>query len=286
MTIRSICYTGSVFLSLSAASLALFFSVLFYGILSLPYFFLVFLLTYAVYAMDRLVGIDADRESQSERTAFLERHKGPFTASAALAFAGALLLAAVSSWQVLALTLLAPLVVALYSGNLTRRALGTRHPALKQYFIIKDGVIAAGWAFLLPLTALYTGLPMSPGHWLFLIPLLIKLFVMAAAYDFKDIRADRRTCVRTLPIVVGEPVTKMVLHFLNIAATVFILLLVHLGYVPLLGTVFLPAFIYQAAMIQLVRDGAPEWVYFVVCDLEQVVWLLFLILGGWCRGHF
>jgi len=148
MTIRSLFDTGLTFLSLSAASMALFFSVLFYNILSLSYFLLVFFLTYAVYGMDRLAGLEDDRNSHPERTAFLDRNRRPFIISIVLAFSGSLLLAARSGWVVLLIPF-APLAVTLYSGNLARTLLGTRKPNLKQHFILKDCVIAAGWAFLL-----------------------------------------------------------------------------------------------------------------------------------------
>jgi 4-hydroxybenzoate polyprenyltransferase len=285
MTIRSVFYTGLIFIPLSAASMALFFSVLFYNILSLPYFLLVFSLTYAVYGMDRLAGMEEDRISHPERTTFLERNRRPFIGTVVLAFSGALLLAARSRW-VLVLIPLAPLAVMLYSGNLASKMLGTRKPNLKQYFLIKDCVIAAGWAFLLLVTSLYHNLSMTAEQWLFLIPLLMKLFVMASAYDFKDISSDRRTSVRTLPVVIGERSSKLVLHVLNTVATALILLLVYFGYLPLLGLVFLPALLYQFVMIHLVRENAPAWVYFILCDLEQFFWLVFLGIGGGMIGYF
>jgi 4-hydroxybenzoate polyprenyltransferase len=121
--------------------------------------------------------------------------------------------------------------------------------------------------------------------WLFLIPLLMKLFVMAVAYDFKDISSDKNAGVRTLPVVMGEDSSKLVLHILNAVATVLILLFIYLGLLPFLGVIFVPAFIYQFLMIHLVRKDAPGWVYFLICDLEQFFWLVFLGIGGWAIGY-
>jgi 4-hydroxybenzoate polyprenyltransferase len=172
-----------------------------------------------------------------------------------------------------------------YSGNLSRKLRGTRKPNLKQHFIVKDIAIASGWAFLLPLTSFYLGRPIMTGQWLFLTPLLMKLFVMAVVYDFKDVNSDRRAGVQTLPVVMGEDSSKLVLHILNTVATVLTLLLVYFGFLPLLGVAFVPAFIYQFFMIHAVRTDAPGWVYFVVCDLEQFFWLVFLAIGGWVIGY-
>jgi 4-hydroxybenzoate polyprenyltransferase len=285
MSISDILQTGVVLLALSASSMALFFSILFYRVFSMSLFLLVFLLTYAVYAMDRLASMEEDQLSHRKRTLLLQRIKWPFAGSIALAFSGALLLATSSNWVTMLIPV-APIVVMFYSGALSQKLLGTRKPNLKQHFIVKNIVIASGWAFLLPLTSLYLGRPIVTAQWLFLLPLLMKLFVMAVVYDFKDISSDRRAGVQTLPVVMGENFSKLVLHILNATATVLILLLIYFSLLPLLGVVFVPAFIYQFLIIHMVQRDAPGWVYFVVCDLEQFLWLVFLGIGGWVISYY
>jgi len=285
MSISAFLHTGVVFIALSAASMAVFFSILFFKIFSLTYFLIIFLLTYAVYGMDRLASLEEDRLSHPERACFLQRNRWGFALSTVLAFSASFLLAAVTSGWVAVLIPIAPIAVIFYSGNLSQKVLGTRRPQLKKYFIVKDVTIASGWAFLLVVTSVYAGRSIRTGEWLFLVPLLMKLSVMAAVYDFKDIDSDRRTRIRTLPIVVGEDTTKLVLHTLNAVATVMILLLVYFGFLPLLGVVFVPAFVYQFFMIHLVRKDASEWIYLVLCDLEQFFWLIFLVIGGLMIGY-
>jgi 4-hydroxybenzoate polyprenyltransferase len=251
---------------------------------SLTFFLVVFLLTYAVYGMDRLTSLQEDLLSHPERTHFLQQNRWPFAMSLVLAFSGSLLLATSSGW-IAALIPIAPLAVMFYSGKLPLKLFGARRPHLKEHFVVKNVCIASGWAFLLFVASMYLGRPMEVGAWIFLIPLLMKLFVMASAYDFKDINSDRKSVVRTLPIVMGEDSSKVVLHILNALATVLILCLVYFGLIPLLGIIFVPAFIYQLLMIHLVRKDAPAWVYYIVCDLEQFFWLVFLGIGGWLIGH-
>jgi len=284
MNVSAFLNTGLVLLSLSAASMALFFSILFFRVLSTTYFLVVFLLTYAVYGMDRIGSLEEDRLSHPERTRFLQQNKWPFAVSIVLAFLGSLLLAATSGW-VVALVPIAPLAVMIYSGNLPKKVFRSRRPSLRQCLIIKNICIASGWAFLLLVTSFYLGHPMSTGSWLFLVPLLMKLFVMAVAYDFKDISSDKNAGVRTLPVVMGEIGSKLVLHLLNAVATVLILLFIYLGLLPFLGVVFVPAFVYQFLVISLVREKAPGWVYSIICDLEQFFWLVFLGIGSWTIGH-
>ena len=276
-------YHTGVMLALSAASLALLCTVLLYGEWSAGYFLMVFLVTYAVYGLDRLAGLDEDRLSHPERVRFLEHRRRPFTASVALAFLGAVGLAALSGWVTL-LVPVAPAVIVLYSGSLSERLFRVRGPDLKRYFLVKDAAIASGWTFLLPLGALYMGRPLDGRAILFTAPLFVKLFVMASIYDFKDIDSDRRAGVRTLPVVLGESPSRLVLQALNAGATAAVLLLVAAGVLPALGVIFVPAAVYAAVLIHLSRRDAPAWVFFVVADLEQFFWLVYAGFGGWVAG--
>jgi len=285
MSISDLLHTGVILLALSAASMALFFSILFFRELSFTYFFVIFLLTYAVYGIDRLASLEEDKFSHPERTRFLRQHRGLFALSVTFTFLISVFLAAISNLVFVTLIPVAPIVVILYSGDLSQRLLGTRGPNVKQYFIIKDVAIASGWALLLFTTSVFLSQPVVSEQWIFLIPLLMKLCVMAVAYDFKDLSSDRRGGVRSLPIVLGERPTKLLLHFLNFVATIIILVLIFFGVLPFLSVVFVPAFIYQFIVIQRVRQDAPDWVYFVLCDLEQFFWLLFLGIGVLIIGY-
>lgn len=279
MNVSDLLHTGVLLLSLSAASMALFFSYLLFKELSLTYFSVVFLLTYAIYGFDRLASLEKDEMSHPQRTHFLRRNRQLFALSFVLALSASLLLAAFLSWIFAMLVPVAIIIVMLYSGDLSQRAIGTRRPNVKRYFVIKDIVIASGWGLLLFATSIFLNRPITYEQWVFAIPLLMKLFVMAVAYDFKDIDSDVQNGVRSLPIVLGEVQTKLLLHFLNVVATVIVLLLTFVGILPFLSIVFAPAFVYQFIMIQEVRRKASDWVYFILCDLEQFFWLLFLGIG-------
>jgi len=229
--------------------------------------------------MDRLASLEEDEVSHPERTHFLRRNRLMFTLSVVFTFLTSLFLAASSNLMFAALLPVAPLAVIAYSGDLSQKLLRTRKPNVKQYFIIKDVAISSGWSFLLFTTSVFLSRPVLSEQWIFLMPLLMKLFVMAVAYDFKDISSDRKGGVRSLPIVLGERPTKILLHFLNLLATIIIVVFIFLGLLPFMSVIFVPAFIYQFIMVEKVQQSAPDWVYFVLCDLEQFFWLLFLGMG-------
>ncbi len=136
-------YHTGIILSLNAASLAMVCTVLAFGEWSAGYFLMVLLITYSVYGLDRLTGIEEDSASQPERARFLERWRRPFAASIALAFPGAFILAAAAGW-VAALVPVAPAVIVVYSGNMSARVFHFRGPDLKRYFLVKDAAIASG----------------------------------------------------------------------------------------------------------------------------------------------
>jgi hypothetical protein len=68
-----------------------------------------------------------------------------------------------------------------------------------------------------------------------------------------------------------------ILQGLNAIATVgFISLVVGVRYTTD-ALVLVPLALYQALLLPMCREGASEWVYLGLCDLEQVVWLLALL---------
>lgn len=127
MNVSAFLRTGVVLIALSAASMALFFSILLFRVLSYAYFLVIFLLTYAVYGMDRLASLEEDRLSHPERTRFLQQNRWTFALSIVLAFMSSLLLAVASGWVAMLIPL-APIAVVFYSGTLSQKVLGTQAP--------------------------------------------------------------------------------------------------------------------------------------------------------------
>jgi 4-hydroxybenzoate polyprenyltransferase len=283
MNIKQFYCTGLV-IPLSTSSMSTVFSILFLNTISILLFACVFLTTYAFYAIDSIVGIEVDKVSHPEGSHFLRKHRTMMCATILLAIVASISISALVSPLIVLLVVIAPAIALMYSGDLPLKHQTGRAFGIKRFPLLKDAFIASGWAFLLPFTFLFLNAPMKAEHWLFAIPLFLKLFVMAIIYDFKDISSDRESEVRTLPIMIGEGPTKTVLHLLNFAATVSILVLVGLTAIPLLGLIFVPAFLYQGLNIHLLHKDAPDWVYYVFADLEQFFWLVFVMIWGLLFG--
>lgn len=283
MNIRFIYYLGLV-IALSTSSMSMVFSILFMDTISIPLFACVFLATYAFYAIDRAVGVDIDSVSHPERSRFLSMYRTEIYMIIILAIAGSVIISALASTQLALLVAVAPFIALFYSCGLSKSAQKRYVLGIKRVPLLKDAFIAGGWAFLLPFTFLFQNVGMKPEHWFFVLPLFLKLFVMAVIYDFKDIDSDLCSGVRTLPILIGENRTRSILHILNSIATVLILILIFSNAVSILGMIFIPGYFYQGLNIQLLRREAPDWVFYVLADLEQFFWLIFIMAWGWILG--
>jgi 4-hydroxybenzoate polyprenyltransferase len=280
MSVRHIYYLG-LMIALSTSSMSTVFSVLFLSTISIPLFFCIFLATYTFYAIDRVVGIEIDKVSHPDRSRFLNMYRTEMYIIILLAIVGSISITVMVSIQLALLVALALPVALLYSGGLSRGSQMGHAFGIKRVPFLKDVFIAGGWTFLLPFTFIFQNAPMKTEHWFFAVPLFLKLFVMAVIYDYKDIDSDMRSGVRTLPTIMGENRTKTILHLLNSIATVLILILIGLGAISVLGMIFVPAFFYQGLNIQLLHRDAPDWVYYVLADLEQFFWLVYIVLWGW-----
>ncbi|WP_455392140.1 UbiA family prenyltransferase [[Eubacterium] cellulosolvens] len=166
---------------------------------------------------------------------------------------------------------LGPLIIFIYSYEI--QGVGI---SIKKVPYLKDLIIAVGWCALVLVVLIYFDLPLTLSIVLFSIGLLIKFYVMAAIYDFKDIRSDQKNGIRTFANTLSERTAKNFLHILNALATVWIIALIYLGSISPLGFIFFPAWIYQTFLIMGVSIDTPRWFYYLPCDLEQVFWLLFI----------
>jgi 4-hydroxybenzoate polyprenyltransferase len=276
---------SAILIALSSASLAIFLSIIMLrtaldGRAALL-FLIVMSATLTVYGIDRWLEAWAPGRGRAAgdgpRSDALPRSTLRLWLGALLGlYLLSLALAALASVRIVALVALSPLIVLLYSKD--SPVYGERfRVAIKRIPLAKDLYIAAGWTLLGPLALLFYGQGPTAQDVAFLGLMFVKLFVMAVLYDFKDEDADRRDGTWTLQVRLGRSRTMTILQWLNAIATVgFIGLVVGAHYTTDV-LVLVPLAIYQALLVPMCREGASDWVYLGLCDLEQVVWLLALL---------
>lgn len=271
-TINVFYYTG-ILIALSSTSSVIVFSWLFFQTMKIDLAIVIFLITIGNYCLDRMTGAEKDKTDHPGRSEFFINYRRFFIIFSALTLSLGILLAFLHSLIFGALALLTPVIVILYSFEFENVK-----TSIKKIPYVKDIIIAGGWTALILVVIIYNNSMFAVGALYFTIGIFGKFYVMAVLYDFKDINSDRKDNIRTLPNSFGEQSTKYLLNVINIFSTIWIIALVYYGIISEIGYLFIPACLYQTLLIGFVNENAEDWVYYIFCDLEQVVWLVFAVI--------
>jgi 4-hydroxybenzoate polyprenyltransferase len=159
------------------------------------------------------------------------------------------------------------------------RWLGFRR--LKEVLVVKNALVASIFASTMTLAPIPTNGKVATGvlavMWVFFF---VRFFINTVVFDMRDEQGDRRCGIRTLPVVLGPARTRRLLHGMNLALGIFLLLVPALGLVP-------PAFAALAvgtplATWYLNRTAQPGSMHFlcdVVVDGEMYVAGLALLVS-------
>ena len=264
-TIEILGQTGLI-IALSSTSAVAVFSWIFYLPFDLRLLTIVFMLTVGSYAIDRLIDARKDKVKNVNKDNNITQYKSSIMLLIIITLIIGIILAFSKSFIFGILSVLAPIFVFLYSFEPNKKT-----KSIKKIPYLKDIVIAAGWTALVLVVLVYNQIFINLAVIFFSVGVLGKFFVMAVLYDFKDISMDLKNEIRTLPNTIGERNTKTILYIINTLATIWIIILVYTGKISTVGYIFLPAWGYQTLLIWLVSQQAPLWIYYVLCDLEQVI---------------
>lgn len=171
----------------------------------------VFLISFSVYSLDKIADIEKDIINMPERKSFLYGRKNLVFAYSVAAYLTAVVLTFMDNPIALPLVFLPFLANAFYGTKLLPWI-----PRLKDIPVMKNVVVATTWALI---TALLPGAHMD-GWPIFQIGLvfyflLVKTFIDTVLYDIRDVAGDREAGVRTMPVLLGERKTVVVLLALN-----------------------------------------------------------------------
>ncbi|HOK58170.1 MAG TPA: UbiA family prenyltransferase [Methanothrix sp.] len=171
--------------------------------------FAVFLVSFSVYTLDKLVDLDRDVSNMPARKQFLYSRRRIFLALALSAYLAATLIMAYVRPAALPLVFVPVIANAFYGMRLLPWL-----PRLKDIPVMKNVVVGSAWAVVTVLIPVfYSGYSNS---W---IPVLyfifIKTFIDTVLYDIRDLAGDRLSGVRTMPVILGEKLTVLLLLLLN-----------------------------------------------------------------------
>jgi 4-hydroxybenzoate polyprenyltransferase len=198
----------SIFIGITAFLLP-YFSFLLYEVkVNFNLLFASFLLTFAVYNINKLTDIKEDSVNVPDRAGFIEKNKYSVIFAVVAAYIASLVLSFLQNPFAIFIILFPFCMGIVYSIKLSRFR-------LKDITGIKNITIALSWAVIgtfLPLAVSFRDFTKISLVFYFFF---IRVFMGSSTFDVRDIEGDKLSGVRTIPVVFGRQKTKNLLLILN-----------------------------------------------------------------------
>ncbi len=239
-----------------------------------------YLFSYGAYMMNRTAEMEQDEVSNPQRTTHLRGRQRYLPTIVAFCFALGYILAFLVNF-VFFFALLVPLLLSLAYSVGSRKLVPLIGVAkLKQKLLVKNIAISAGWS-LIPLLV---GLYYSQLTWtlLLLAPFIfLRLMVNTIIFDVRDVDADSKYGVRTLPVVFGWINSFRWMNVLDIVSALYIVATIAAGslhpYSISLLTLPVYSLIYRRYVM---HDGSRiNFVCDFLADGEYVLWGPLMYIG-------
>lgn len=230
------------------------------------------LITFAVYANDRIADADDDARDKPGQVAFVRRHEDALYVAAAVSYGLAVSLAMLGGPLALALALLPGAFWVLYASDWLPR-LGAGLHRLKDVLLVNTAVVALAWAVSLTFLPLaFADRGVTPTVAVVFAYFFLRSFVDAELPNVSDRAGDADAGVRTLPVVVGLRGTRYVLYAVDAATAAVLAYAAAAGYLPVAVALALGAGLaYSLAVTSVLARYADRAWLTVAPELEYVV---------------
>jgi 4-hydroxybenzoate polyprenyltransferase len=215
--------SSQVYIGLGAVGFMLFTSLIFELEFSPPLAIIIFSEIFFIYSLNRLTDIEEDILDKPERMKHLKLHKYTFCTSLVM-ISLSLIYSFFHSIEVLLIVFVSFFIGFLYSVEMPRglsEVVGYKR--LKEVPLLKNTVVALVWALIAVSTLLYHKAPLDVLAFGIFLFLFLRIFLGAVAFDMRDIQGDKKTGVKTIPIMFGLCKTKVFLYILNISSALVII---------------------------------------------------------------
>lgn len=193
------------------------------------------LITFAVYANDRLVDVESDGVSNPRRTAFVRRHQRLLYVLAAVAYGVGAALAVFGGPLAFAIALLPGGAWLVYAVDWIDVST-VRFGRLKEIPVVSSLLVSAAWSLavvLLPIA--FADVAFTPTVGVLLAYFLLATFVNAEVANVRDVESDIENGVATMATVLGVALTRGLLYGISLLTVVLV------GVAALGGLVSVPA---------------------------------------------
>jgi 4-hydroxybenzoate polyprenyltransferase len=245
-----------------------------WDLLVMAYFF-----SLGAYSINRISDFDQDAVSHPDRTAYLKGRRGALKGIAAGCFAFGYFLALLRNFVFFS-ALLVPLVLAVaYSVGSGRMKSALGVSRLKEVTLVKNVTISFGWSLIPILVGLYyLDVPLDV---LAMAPFIfLRLMVNTIFFDQRDIDADAKFGVKTLPVKLGLAGSTRAMDVLDLASGAYIIAVVAAAVVPFFALALLVFVPYSFAYRAYAKSGRhKDSLRDLAADGEYLLWGVVTYIG-------
>lgn len=197
------------------------------------------LLTFAVYGNDRIADLETDAVAAPRRTVYVRRYRDVLYVLAALCYGLAVALAVLGGPVAFALSLLPGAVWLLYAQEWVPNV-GVTVRRLKEVAVLSSVLVAGAWSLVIVLLPVaFAGGSLTPAVGVVFVFFFLATFVNTEIPNVRDMEADRRIGVETLPTLFGVRRTRHLLYGITVLTAGVLAVALAVGVLPSLPAVAL-----------------------------------------------
>lgn len=230
------------------------------------------LVTFSVYANDRIADVEDDAATNPQQAAFVRRYRKPLYLLASATYGLAVALSVLGGPLALAITVLPGVVWVLYASNWIPAAI-LRVRRLKEVFLVNSAVVALVWSFSLTfLPIVFVSGRVSVAAGVVFAYFFLRSFVDTEIPNIRDVDGDREIGVKTLPVVIGVDRTKQALFGIDLITATVIVYVGVVGMLPVeVGIPLLVGIVYSMGLTSLVGRIENDDLLAIATELEYVI---------------
>lgn len=268
---------SSLFVGFVGAAMVLTTSLLLNLSVSIEMLLIIFLISFAVYNINRKTDVPEDRISHPTRTVFIIAYYKYLKLIATISYITGCILSFSKNIQTGIIALLPLIFVVLYSMRWIPKKSISR---LKDIFLIKNFTVAFAWAIvvtLLPIAYFEKDIQIS-AMFIFLF-IFMKVFGNTVTFDVRDVPGDKLSGIRTIPIKIGVEKTKHLLTIVNIFSFLSIVIPAFLGFLPHSAYIISITCVYTQFYINSIGKLDIKFLTDILADGEYIVMGLLALIG-------
>jgi 4-hydroxybenzoate polyprenyltransferase len=267
---------GGYLTALGAPALVLTTSIITKSEINIPLLFISYLIPLIVYSYDYMSDLDKDIESNSDRYEHLHKKKKYYPVIMVFYIIILIsLLVMYSNYKLVLFILLITLGGFLYATAL--KGLTKRIPIFKNVYTVLTWSL--GGTLFVPIQF---SLTLSLPFIIVFIFINMKGLINAIFFDLKDSLTDSREGLKTLPVILGKKNAIKMLHILNFASFIPLIIAVFLKMIPMITLSLILFFFYSFYYLSKAQKSHDEeiWVKLgSIADFEFIFWPIVLLIS-------